>query len=73
MEFRKLCAHLGGYMAKVTVDEETCTGCGLCAASCPEVFEINDDNKAIIKSDSGPGCDLNQVASECPVEAIKVE
>jgi ferredoxin len=60
-------------MAKVTVDEALCTGCGLCAASCPEVFEMNDTDKAIIKSENAGGCDLNQVASECPVEAIKTE
>ena len=59
-------------MAKVTVDESLCTGCGLCASSCPDVFEIGDDNKAHVKSEEGD-CDLNQVASECPVEAIKVE
>lgn len=59
-------------MAKVTVDEALCTGCGLCAVSCPDVFEVTDDNKARVKSESG-NCDLNQAASECPVEAIKVQ
>ena len=60
-------------MAKVVVDEVLCTGCGLCAANCPDVFEMKDDSKAHIKSAESPNCDLNQVASECPVEAIKVE
>ena len=60
-------------MAKVTVDEAACTGCGLCAANCPDVFEITDDNKAIVKNQESSNCDLNQVASECPVNAIKVE
>ena len=60
-------------MAKVTVDESLCTGCGLCAASCPEVFEVGEDNKAHVKSENPGNCDLNQVASECPVDAIKVE
>lgn len=59
-------------MAKVTIDEALCTGCGLCAANCPDVFEMKDDNKARIKGADGD-CDLNQAASECPVEAIKVE
>ena len=60
-------------MAKVTVDESLCTGCGLCAASCPEVFEVGEDNKAHLKSENPGNCDLNQVASECPVDEIKVE
>ena len=60
-------------MAKVTVDESLCTGCGLCAASCPEVFEVGEDHKAHVKSENPGNCDLNQVASECPVDVIKVE
>lgn len=59
-------------MAKITVDEGLCIGCGLCASICPEVFEMNDDNKAIIKGDSCQGQDINDVASQCPVDAIKI-
>lgn len=59
-------------MAKVTVDASLCTGCGLCASVCPEVFEIGDDNIAHIKNQESGDCDLNDVASQCPVEAIKV-
>ncbi len=59
-------------MAKVTIDETLCTGCGLCAASCSEVFEIGEDNLAHVKSTKPCDCDLQQVASECPVEAIAV-
>ncbi len=60
-------------MAKVVVDEALCTGCGLCAANCPDAFEMEDDNKAHVKSAESSNCDLKQVATECPVEAIKVE
>ena len=58
-------------MSKVSVDKTLCTGCGLCASVCPEVFEIGDDNVAKVKNEAGV-CDLNDVASQCPVEAIKV-
>lgn len=58
-------------MAKVSIDESLCTGCGLCAASCPETFEVGNDNIARVINEGG-GCDLEQVASECPVEAIKI-
>ena len=59
-------------MAKVTVDESLCTGCGLCASNCSEVFEIGDDNIAHVVSDKCDSCDLDDIASQCPVEAIKV-
>ena len=61
-------------MAKITVDESLCTGCGLCASLCPEAFEVGDDNIAKVIGDScGEGQDIKEVASQCPVEAIKVE
>ena len=28
---------------KAVVDEDLCTGCGLCEDTCPEVFEMKDD------------------------------
>ena len=59
-------------MAKVTVDEAACIGCGLCASLCPDVFEMDANNKAIIKGEAPEGQDMNDVASQCPVEAIKI-
>jgi ferredoxin len=59
----------------VTVDEETCIGCGLCAETCPEVFEMNDD-KVRVKVDEAPE-DVAETCKEtvenCPVEAIQIE
>lgn len=59
-------------MANISVDAALCTGCGLCVSVCPDVFEVNDDNVAVVKDPSGANCDANDVASQCPVEAIKV-
>ncbi len=56
-------------MAKITIDESLCTGCGLCEANCPECFKIGDDSLAhVIASDCG--CDIDELASQCPVNAI---
>lgn len=57
-------------MSKVTVDEGTCVGCGLCEQVCPEVFKVVDGIAKVIKTDSTK--DLKEVADQCPVSAIKV-
>ena len=55
--------------------ESTCTGCGLCLQICPDVFEFNEDNLAIVKVAIVPteleeSC--REAAGSCPVEAIKI-
>ena len=60
-------------MANFKVDEELCTGCGLCAAGCPELFEVESDNKAHVKQGGGCDRDPSEIAGECPVNAITVE
>jgi ferredoxin len=59
-------------MAKVTVDVATCVGCGLCEQSCPEVFKIEGDGIAHVKVHVCSLHNLQEVAEQCPVNAIKV-
>ena len=33
---------------KPIVDYDACTGCATCVELCPEVFELGDDEKAIV-------------------------
>ena len=60
---------------KAVIDPEACTGCGLCAETCPEVFELTDDVASVIvdqvPEDSMDTC--KQAAEECPLEAISIE
>ena len=59
---------------KVVV-EETCIGCGLCPQTCPDVFELNDQNMAVVKVDAVPPAaqeSCREAASSCPVDAIKI-
>lgn len=60
---------------KATVDKDLCIGCGLCAETCPEVFEMNDDMIAKVILDEIPDelKDSAQAAADaCPVEAIAI-
>jgi ferredoxin len=61
---------------KVKVDREKCIGCGACAATCQDNFEIDDENKAKVKHNPVPEeikeCTKN-AADSCPVNAIKIE
>ena len=60
-------------MAKITIDENACVGCGLCANNCPDCFEMNEEGMAKVKATECSSCDLKDVASQCPVNAIVVE
>ena len=55
--------------------EDGCIGCGLCANTCPEVFEMGDDGFAHVKVDEIPGevADSAQEARDgCPVSVINI-
>jgi ferredoxin len=63
-------------MAKVSVDKDLCIGCGLCADTCPDVFVMEDDGKAEVKTQDAANANLacaKDAAATCPTEAIKVE
>ena len=59
---------------KAIVDQNTCTGCGLCTDTCPQVFEM-DGETAKVKVNVVPAAveALCQEAAEaCPVAAISI-
>lgn len=77
----------GGEELEVWIDQDLCTGDGICAQYAPEVFELDIDGLAYVK---GPGDELLQAqgaatpvplplltdvvdsARECPGECIHV-
>ena len=63
-----------GIIMKVKI-EDTCTACGLCVDTCPEVFEMGDDLVQVIVDDVPAEHEyaVQQAADECPVEAIIIE
>ena len=55
------------------IDQETCIGCGTCPGICPEVFEMAEDGKAVVKTDADFEANKEKIAeaiSSCPVQAI---
>ena len=60
---------------RAMVDDDTCTGCGLCEETCPEVFSLADDVAEVIVEEIPAEAEegAQQAAHECPVEAITIE
>ena len=54
---------------------DTCTACGLCCDTCPEVFEMGDDIATVIVDAVPEQYEeaAQQAADECPVQAIVIE
>jgi ferredoxin len=62
-------------MAKIVfVDQEECTGCGLCEEICPEVFQMNEDDVSEVYDEDGAAEDkIQEAIDDCPVECIHWE
>ena len=64
-------------MAKLTLDKETCIGCGACMAVASELFEMDyDEGKAKLLKTELDDADLQKAKDSvetCPVQCIKLE
>ena len=54
--------------------EDSCTACGLCVDTCPDVFEMGDEIAEVIVDNVPPELEetAQQAVDECPVEAIVI-
>jgi len=55
--------------------EDTCTACGLCVDTCPDVFDMGEEMAIVIVDEVPEEFEdaVQQAADECPVEAIIVD
>lgn len=55
--------------------EDSCTACGLCTETCPEVFQMGEDMAEVIADEVPPEFEdaVEQAVEDCPVEAIIIE
>jgi ferredoxin len=58
---------------EVTVDRALCIGSGDCVDTAPDVFQLDDEDKAVVVNpDGAPLDDVIEAARNCPVSAIFV-
>ena len=56
---------------KIVVDRVKCQGIGACVGAAPDVFEIDDEGKAVVINGEGADDDtILEAAEACPLEAI---
>lgn len=55
----------------ISVNKETCIGCGTCVSLCPGGFKLNDEGKSEPITQENIEC-AQQAADSCPVKAITV-
>lgn len=61
---------------KANIDRDGCISCGLCAATCPNVFRMADDGFAEVYVEDipkGSEDDAQEAQNNCPVSVITVE
>lgn len=58
---------------RIEVDRDLCIGSGDCVATEPDVFDLDDEGKAIVLDpDAAPTDQVVEAARNCPVTAIFV-
>jgi ferredoxin len=58
---------------EITVDRALCIGSGDCVDTAPDVFQLDDEDKAIVVDPDGASLDdVIAAAGNCPVAAIFV-
>lgn len=58
-------------IGKIFIDRDLCIGAASCIAIAPDVFELDNENKAVVKNPTGADDEtLLLAAQSCPTKAI---
>jgi ferredoxin len=57
---------------KITVNRDACLGSGVCAATAPRHFRLDDGKSRTIQQDIEPDDTILDAADTCPAEAITI-
>lgn len=59
---------------QISVDKNSCVGCGMCVNTCPEAFQLGDEGLAESRREIPAYAleDALQTAGDCPVGAIRI-
>jgi len=59
---------------KVKIIRDKCIGCGTCAALASDVFEMDDENLAVLKTEKFEDEEsVKMTVDSCPTQAIEIE
>lgn len=59
---------------KAVINRSGCIGCGLCAGTCPEVFQMADDGLAEVCGEVDENREgAEEARDNCPVSVISIE
>ena len=61
---------------KVSIDKDLCSGDGICADICPDVFQMTDEDIAEVIVEEVPKeleDDVREAADTCPESCISIE
>ena len=59
-------------MYRISIDRSLCNGHGVCEAVSPDVFELDDDGLAVLRTAVSEDETVREACESCPTGAISI-